>query len=1647
MRKTAILAGCTLLFIVFMIVVVLLGVNTPAGQRIITGRVNSYLQKKLNVPIQIDHIGIRIPDWVALEGIYIPDLQQDTLVAGDKLYINLDMWALIKGNIGINAIEAEGIRAKVIRQVPDTTFNYQFIIDAFDSGTPPDPADTVSTPLNMRLDEILLKNVSFTYQDDATGMEAQANIPEGNLKFDAFNTSYMRFHPDNVSLEGAKVSLFTYHPKVKIAEEQVAPNPNDTLDIRLGKLTIKDFVWQYEDEISGLKNGVTLNYLEGGAEKVFLAQQYVSLNPIIIDGLSTYVTFDKVETPTPPDTANSATDPGWTVTAKELNIKNTSVEFNDNTVKPIPQGTDFSHLHIRDLTTQLTAFQYSSTAIAGKLEKLSFIEKSGLQLLNAETEFAYTETGTFLKNFRLKTPQSDVAADAALEYNNMSILTQQPGKIKLDILLDESKLAYKDVLLLMPDFRQTPPFGKQPNGYIGGKARLKGSVDNLNIEQANFSTGSSTNVDVTGQIAGLPATEKLIVDLQVNNFSSTEEDLKQFLPDSTLPSDFRLPETIALNGTVKGKIEDLLLDAHLLTSAGNAGFSGQLINVLNPDNLVYNGKLDMDSLNLGYLLNIPPQQLGTLSMSVEAEGTGIDPSTMEATLKGTIKQASIQQYTYNNLTLDGSIKNGVTDFQARIDDENLRMQLTGHSDISREFPDLKLDAEIAEFQLKPLNLYADSVGFRGTISADFSSLNPDNPLGSVVAENIVVTDAGKPIPVGNVTAILAQEENGNKSATIDSPMLTARMNGNYSYPELAEVVSHEISKYFEVADTTLVATHTVAASRFRFQAKAFYHPVLKVFVPALSEMDTISLAARVDNQSDTSMLFRIIAPHIEYDSMKISQTRFGLAGTGEKAIIRGSLGEFQTAGFRIRKAGINGDMANNQISFDFVVRDSLDKRQHGFSGQLAIDNRRYRFGLTKDIMLNYIGWEPQPNGSVEYDDQGLIVKDFGLSKTDGEQLLISSVRDSVNAPIRIMAKDIQIGPLVTMVLQDSTLADGTLNGDIRIRNYTEEHIIFGGNLGIKDLQLTQIPIGDLNIRATNRNETKIQLIATLQNEDNDLNITGNYAPEEKLPLDFKIALRKLSAKTIEAFSFGELTQSKGQLTGDLTLKGSTEKPAINGSVKFDEVAFRVNQLGAIYQIPNSNLTFAGQNVNFNNFIVTDAQKQELKVNGNLDISTIPDVGYNLTINTRNFTALNSTRKDNDMFFGKGIVNADLRIKGRGSESVIEGDVKLISGSNVTIIMPDDASAATGEGIVEFINPNETVAITEDSVNTTEAPVIGFASEMNLNLEADDKSEFTIVVDELNGDQLKVKGNAQLNTGIAPNGQLFLLGLYELTEGSYDLSLEVLKKQFMIRKGSQLLWTGDPMKADIDITAVYPITADLSQLSSYGAEFGKTPLNVLLKIQGNLTAPVIKFEIEAQSDILSRNVVNKINDNILTQLNNNSSEVNKQAFALLVMNRFITEQTGTSSGGLSAEGIARQSVSQLLSDQLNLLASDLVKGVNVNFDLNSSTEGGKARTDLNVGLSKGFLNDRLTIAVGRNFEIENSGNAPSSTEIFDNISVNYALTRDGRYMVRAYRKNQFQTVLEGYVVETGVSFVVTMDYDAFREIFQKSAGGKNGQSEN
>ena len=75
-------------------------------------------------------------------------------------------------------------------------------------------------------------------------------------------------------------------------------------------------------------------------------------------------------------------------------------------------------------------------------------------------------------------------------------------------------------------------------------------------------------------------------------------------------------------------------------------------------------------------------------------------------------------------------------------------------------------------------------------------------------------------------------------------------------------------------------------------------------------------------------------------------------------------------------------------------------------------------------------------------------------------------------------------------------------------------------------------------------------------------------------------------------------------------------------------------------------------------------------------------------------------------------------------------------------------------------------------------------------------------------------------------------------------------------------------------------------------------------------------------------------------------------------------------------------------------------------------------------------------------LDNSASAatPSQNQVFDNVSANYNVTRDGRYVLRAYRRNDYQAVLDGYVIETGIGFIITMDYNTLSEIFRKSSPG-------
>lgn len=1653
------ITGIILLAILLLFLGVFFYLQTSGGQRFLTNRVIAYLKTKIDKPFTIKKINYKIPDWIELNGVYFSDNQGDTLLAGQKLYLNMDMLGILQNKVSVNEINLENIKVNIKRTLPDTTFNFAYILDAFIPKTDPKiVADTAKgVPLKYSISNVKFKNVVLKYLDDVTGVDAKVRLDNTEASFTDFDPATSKYHLDKLMLNGGNMNLRLY-PSIP-TKPSTETLPSDTLDLAFTELDVKDINWKIIEEESGLINTVKLGRLNAKGDQIYLSGEKVHLKSVDLFNTDASVVFLKKK---PVKTTvvkgkkevETASTNNWKVLVDKIVFDRNNIQYQDLNAPKQKRGINYSDLKINNLKLNSERFYYSPTQTSGWIYSGSFKEKSGFEIQNLQTDFAYTDKQIFLKKFLLKTPQSILRDELVLNYASMNQLTNDIGKVRVKTALKNSQLAFKDILLLVPDLAETAPFKGNEKELLRFNGALSGTVNNLKIAPTSIKGFDQAKLDFQGQITGLPDINKTSLNVNVSSFFISKKDLLKIAPKGSIPNSIELPQRVAIMGKISGELANLLLDSKLKSDLGNASFKGKLINISADKNQQYEGIIAFQEFEMGKFLK-QTEQIGKISLSAKIKGIGIDPKTMRGSVDGTIQQAELKGYNYKNVVLQADLANQIATVKGNIKDPNITLLIDTKLNISQAYPSIKGNINIAQLNLKPLGLYAENIGIRGDIDMDMPNTNPDNPSGTIFIKEGILLQDGKPIKIEN-TSLTAANTSEGKKITIDAPFLKANLNGNFNYLELSDIFISTINKYFVLPD--IAYKPVTAPYNLTMDVKVVKHPLLQAFAPDLTRLDTTRLLASLDSQADTIFRANLTMPYLEYDTIKVRKVKMQMAGNATKLIYSGGLDGVVLTGFQVRKTSLSGDVSNNIANFKATFKDSVDKDRHAVAGLLQSVDNQYLIRLKKDgLFLNYTPWQVDSTGYIAYGNTGLLIRNFNINRGQ-ERLSVNSTTDTPNGPINVTTDSLDIQNFVTLLSPDSTLASGKIDGKILLSNYMTTPS-FTGNVAIKNFRFQKTAIGDLDVNIFNETATKITVKATLISANNDLSLSGNYYLKNKNSLDLNLNINKLAAETVEAFSFGMLRRAKGILSGKASIKGSTTSPQLDGNLSFDKVAFDVSQLGSRYLIDKQDLIFEGQTIRLNQFTVSDTLNQPLKVNGTVVLTNIPLVKYDLTVDAKNFMVLNSTRKDNDFFYGKGFIDANLSLQGVSEKAKIEGDIKLRENSKISIIVPSLDDVSNSEGVVVFVNrknpPKD--SIKKDSINA-DMFVNNFVSEIALDIEADDKSELTIVVDEINGDNLVVKGNARLNAGVNANGQSFIFGTYDLTEGNYGLTYEVLKRQFLIQEGSNIIWTGEPMNADVNITAIYRTSTSPLDLMTNETNANqdiyrqKMNFDVLLTMSGKLSKPVPSFKIEVSKEqnlTVSQEVIKNVGDK-LTILNDGSdngdkANIDKQVFALLILNRFFSDKSSdffsNSGGGVNAEAIARQSVSKLLSSQLDQLASDLIKGVDLDVNLSSSQDyfnGESAkRTDLSLGLSKGFFNDKIEVKVGRNFELENTSKiSRNPSEVFDNVTVNYKLTNDGRYLFKAFRKNQFQSVLEGFIVETGVGFTITMEYGKFKEIFAK-----------
>ncbi|HEX6892856.1 MAG TPA: translocation/assembly module TamB domain-containing protein, partial [Chryseolinea sp.] len=136
--------------------------------------------------------------------------------------------------------------------------------------------------------------------------------------------------------------------------------------------------------------------------------------------------------------------------------------------------------------------------------------------------------------------------------------------------------------------------------------------------------------------------------------------------------------------------------------------------------------------------------------------------------------------------------------------------------------------------------------------------------------------------------------------------------------------------------------------------------------------------------------------------------------------------------------------------------------------------------------------------------------------------------------------------------------------------------------------------------------------------------------------------------------------------------------------------------------------------------------------------------------------------------------------------------------------------------------------------------------------------------------------------------------------------------------------------------------------------------------------------------------------------------------------------------------------KLLTEQLNRL-SENIKGIELSFDVKSyedyTTGEAQGQTEVQLGVSKSLLDDRLVVKVSGNVDIEgNATNQNSFTDYIGDLALEYKLTEDGRFRITGFRNNNYD-IISGELIETGAGLIYIKDYNALRELFKANAKTK------
>ncbi len=1323
-------------------------------------------------------------------------------------------------------------------------------------------------------------------------------------------------------------------------------------------------------------------------------------------------------------------DPGgWVFRVDELRFRD-SRYAQDTRWRAPREGLDFGHLDVRGIELALRDVSYAGDTILARIDRMEGRDHSGAVIRSMEADCRFSTGGLDLTGLRLETPGSVLKDTFRMRYASFRDFADFPRTVRMDARLDGSRLALADLRWFAPGLEAL-------DGGLDLSGDYSGTVADLRGRDVALAFGGVSRLRGRFDVNGLPDLETAFIEFRLEELRTRAADLAGLLPGVDLPPNLPVLGTFSASGEFIGFPRDFVAFGNLETAIGSVRSDINLKIDRAADNVGYSGSMALDAFDLGQWTGNtewlgPASVSGTVEGSGRAEGFGM--GNLSARLKANASRVVLRGYPYRNMDFDGALTEGFIEGSLESRDPNFDQTFEGTIDLRGEAPVFDFRSDLRFTDLQALGFSPSPLRMIAELDLALVGDHIDSLLGQASVRHLFLQDSLRIYTLDSLRLEAAQRE-GRRSLELNGPGIAAAFEGHFQLTRMPDAIRQLLGTYFPgsgirarepVPDQDLTFAISIRNSRgFQRLLNPRLGDLHRVYASGSlrSDRNAFDVRARIPDPKLGRWRMTDWLVDVQTDAASINLfSRFDALSFGDSVLAP--------------VTELRADYGGDSLLFRLLMGGDTDAERLNLAGVVTAADSAFRFRiLPSEIALRNQVWTMDPQNRLVLGREKLLAQNFVLRNGEQRIALHSLDKPGYRSWVDLDLEAVRIGELLDALDWNPVRLSGTLGGRVSASDLFQQ-AGFAGSLRLENMAVDGLPFGSTLVSASlQRPENRLNYTVALTGE-NRLTARGRVPlADPAAALEADLNIERLDVAPFGRYLAGLFDGIEGQLSGTARLRGSARDPDISGQLRLRDAGLRLVYLNGRYRIPSVDLDWTDGRLAIRPTTVLDPQGNEARLEGALAYGPLDSWRFeDLRLETGNLLFMNTTREQNPTFFGTAYGGGTVRVDGPFSDLTVT--VAAASNPGTSFLLPITYGPSVGgSDFIRFLDPGdeEDPALDEDAVRKRLSRV-----RFDLFLDIDEDAEVGL---ELLGDRLRGRGRGTLQLNLSTLGDFSMSGIYEVREGDYTFSFQdVITKDFRLSPGSRVVFSGDPYQAQLDVDAFYTVRATeydligdrLTEMSAAEIERAKTPqdVEVWLELTGSLSQPEIGFDIRQRSGGGT-----SVFERRLFEIKQDENELNKQVFGLLVMNRFIPDESGITPLLSSASS----SVSEFLSKQLSVyltdwLSSFLLEDVNVDISYRNfqTAEDQLTQQELQVALSTQIFNDRISVNLGGNFDLNQNAGVQNVTDpgngVAGDFEIAYDITPDGRIRLKAFQRSDYDLYLGRNVGETGVGIFYSTEFD-------------------